>query len=249
MLKISILTVCYNSGSTIKDAIESVVAQDYPNIEYIIVDGGSKDDTISIIDTYRQHISQYVSEPDGGIYDAMNKAVKMATGDVIGLLNSDDFYEHNRVISDIVDCFDNQVDTDIVYGNISYVNQQDVDKVVRTVKSRPYYDTFFEDGEIVPHPTFFVRKLVYEQLGDYDLSFKFAADYEYTLRALKIHQFKAHYLNKFLVKMRMGGATTQSISNVLKVNQEILRAFKKNKLKAGIFFLTKRIYKKLAQFG
>lgn len=249
MLKISILTVCYNSGFTIRDAIESVIAQDYPNIEYIIVDGGSNDDTKSIIDSYSHHISKYMSEPDGGIYDAMNKAIKMASGDVIGLLNSDDFYHHPQVVSNIAECFNNQTNTDIVYGNISYVHQQDTDKVIRTVKSKPYYSTFFEDGEIVPHPTFFVRRKVYEQLGDYDLNFKFAADYEYTLRALKVHQFKAYYLDRFFVKMRMGGATTQNISNMLKVNQEILRAFKKNKLKAGIFFLTKRIYKKLSQFG
>ncbi len=249
MLKISILTVCYNSGFTIKDAIESVIAQDYPNIEYIIVDGGSKDDTKSIIDSYSQHISKYVSEPDGGIYDAMNKAIKMATGDVIGLLNSDDFYHHTQVISDIANCFDSRGETDIVYGNISYVSQKDTDKIIRTVKSKQYYNTFFEDGEIVPHPTFFVRSKVYGALGDYNLSFKFAADYEYTLRALKIHQFKAYYLDQFLVKMRMGGATTQNMVSIFKVNQEIVRAFKINKLKVGIFFLTKRIYKKLSQFG
>jgi glycosyltransferase involved in cell wall biosynthesis len=249
MLKISVITVCYNSGSTIKDAIESVIAQDYPNIEYIIVDGGSKDDTKSIVDSYSQYISKYISEPDGGIYDAMNKAIKMATGDVIGLLNSDDFYYSSQVVSDIANCFSNKVETDIIYGNISYVNQHNTDKIIRTVKSKPYYNSFFEDGEIVPHPTFFVKRKVYEQLGNYDLSFKFAADYEYTLRALKIHGFKAYYLDQFLVKMRMGGATTQNISNILKVNQEILYAFKKNKLKAGIFFLTKRIYKKLSQFG
>ena len=247
-MKVSIITVVYNNESTIEDTILSVLSQSYPNIEYIIVDGKSTDGTLDIINKYSHKIKRIVTEHDRGIYDAMNKGIKLSTGHIVGLLNSDDYYENRNVVENIVNCFVSQEAIDIIYGNVSYVRQDDTNSVVRTVKSKPYYDNFFEDGEIVPHPTFFVKKKVYEILGDYDLNFKFAADYEYTLRALKIHKFKAYYLDQFLVKMRMGGATTQNVSNVLKVNKEILRAFKKNKLKAGIIFLTKRIYKKLSQF-
>jgi glycosyltransferase involved in cell wall biosynthesis len=248
MIKISIITTTYNSASTIRDTLESVVNQSYNNIEHIIIDGKSRDNTLAIIAEF-PHVAKIVSESDKGIYDAMNKGIKLATGEVIVMLNSDDFYENNQVINTIVHCFEIEPQIDIVYGNISYVNHNDTNKVIRRVKSKPYYDNFFEDGEIVPHPTFFAKRKIYEKLGDYDFSFRLAADYEYTIRALKIHKFKAHYLDEFLVKMRMGGATTQNVNSIIKVNQEILRAFKKNKLKGGMFFMTKRIYKKLSQFG
>ncbi len=247
MIKISIITTTYNSASTVRDTLESVVNQSYNNIEHIIIDGNSKDDTLNIIAEF-PHVAKVVSEPDKGIYDAMYKGIKLATGDVVVMLNSDDFYEHDQVIKTIANCFEMQPQIDIVYGNIYYVNHSDTNKIIRKVRSKPYYDNFFEDGEIVPHPTFFAKRKIYQQLGEYASNFEFVADYEYTIRALKIHKFKTYYLDEFLVKMRMGGATTKNIGSILKVNQEILRAFKKNNLKTGVSFLTKRIYKKLSQF-
>jgi glycosyltransferase len=247
-MKLSIITVVYNNERTIKDAIESVIGQSYNNIEYVIIDGKSKDNTVSIIEEHENKLGYFISEKDSGIYDAMNKGIKAATGDVIGILNSDDLYQSATVIESVMTQFIENPTLDIVYGDLVYVKSDNVDKVVRNWKSNSYYNNFFEEGNVPPHPSLFVKKNVYEEAGLFNLDFKLAADYEFMLRIFKKHNFESKYINKVIVKMRLGGATNQSFSNIIKQNKEILLAWKNNNLKAPLLLMPLRILKRLAQF-
>lgn len=247
-MKISIITVVYNNDKTIKSAIESVLTQSYSNIEYVIIDGGSSDKTVNIINEYKDQIGYFISEKDKGIYDAMNKGINSATGDVIGILNSDDLYQDTNVIENVMNQFNQNPSIDIVYGDLVYVKSDNVNKVVRNWKSNPYYNRFFENGNVPPHPSLFVKKRIYEEAGLFNLDFKLAADYEFMLRIFKKHNFKSKYINKVIVKMRLGGATNQSFSNIKKQNIEILKAWKHNQLKLPFLLMPLRIIKRLIQF-
>lgn len=246
-MKISIITVCFNSESTILSTIQSVINQNYSNIEYIIIDGGSKDNTLNIINEFRDNISHFISEPDKGIYDAMNKGVSLATGEVIGILNSDDLFYDNNIISSIMDNFRNNEQIDAVYGNMMYFNSENPDKSVRFWKTVPFYHNFFEDGFIMPHPALFLKKKVYEKIGTYYPNFKISSDYELMLRAFRIYNFQPQYLNKTLVKMRVGGESTKSIKNILIGNIEIYKSWEMNNLSMPIFFYFKRFLFKINQ--
>lgn len=245
-MKVSIITVAYNSESTIEDTIQSVINQSYADIEYIIVDGQSSDATDTIIKKYKEQISTYVSEPDRGIYDAMNKGVALATGDVIGILNSDDFYMNNDVISDVVAMFDEQVDA--VYADLIYVDTMDTNKVKRTWESGYYHSGAFRKGWMPPHPTFFVRKQVYEKYGSYTLELRSAADYEFMLRVIEKHKISIAYLPKTIVKMRIGGESNASFKNRLRANREDKKAWKMNGFKPGLFTFIRKPLSKLKQF-
>jgi glycosyltransferase involved in cell wall biosynthesis len=247
-MKISIITVVYNNEKTIKDAIESVLSQTYKNIEYVIIDGMSKDNTVSIIKKYEDKLGYFISEKDAGIYDAMNKGIIAATGDVIGILNSDDLYQDTTVINSVMTQFNQNPSLDIVFGDLLYVKSNNVNKIVRNWKSKSYSNNFFEKGNVPPHPSLFVKKKVYDEAGLFNLDFKLAADYEFMLRIFKKHNFKSNYINKVIVKMRLGGATNQSFSNIKKQNKEILQAWKNNNLKAPLLLMPLRIIKRLAQF-
>jgi len=247
-VKISIITVCYCSEKTIENTIQSVISQDYPFIEYLIVDGNSIDKTLEITAKYSANISKQISEPDKGIYDAMNKGITMATGDIIGILNSDDIFTSNTIISDIVNVFDSNPDIDAVYGNISYFRDELTGKKVRTWVSKPYYPKFFDNGEVPPHPSLFVKKSVYNAIGAYFPDFKITSDYEFMLRAFKIHGYKPYYLSKFIVNMRMGGESTKSLKNILIGNKEIIHAWKMNNLKPPVYFWFLRFTKKVLQY-
>lgn len=247
-MKISIITVVYNNKKTLAAAIESVISQKYENIEYIIIDGGSNDGTLDIISDYKDRLNVIVSEPDKGIYDAMNKGVMLATGDVIGILNSDDLYQDNMVVMDVMKCFNSDPELDIVYGDLVYVRSNDTDVVVRKWISCEYADDFFERGHVPAHPTLFLRKYVYEQAGVFDQQYKLASDYEFMLRIFKRHAFKSMYVNRLMVRMRLGGATNKSFTNIIKGNKEIISAWKNNGLKAPNFFIIKRLIKRLLQF-
>jgi glycosyltransferase involved in cell wall biosynthesis len=246
-MKISIITVTYNSSETIIDTLNSIKEQSFRNIEYIIIDGNSKDNTLSIISEYDHIISKVVTEPDAGIYDAMNKGIKLATGDIIGILNSDDIYDNSNVIESVIQVFESDNAIDAVYGNLSYFRTAQPTKIVRFWKSLPFYDNFFEDGYVIPHPTLFVKRQVYEKIGLYFPDFKISSDYELMLRAFKINQFKPFYLNKNLVKMRMGGTTTKNIQNIILGNQEIYKAWRMNNLSTPLFFYLKRFMFKIKQ--
>lgn len=245
---ISIITVVYNNEKTIKDAIESVLSQSYQNIEYIIIDGNSLDGTVQIINNYKSKLSFFISEKDSGIYDAMNKGIKTATGDVVGILNSDDLYYNNTVIESIMSQFLSNSEIDIVYGDLVYVKRDETQKIVRNWESQPYYKNFFENGNVPPHPAFFVKRKVYEHAGYFNLNYKLAADYEFMLRVVKKYNFKLKYLKKVIVKMRLGGATNKSFSNIFKQNIEILNAWRQNDFKPPFLLMPKRFIKRLLQF-
>jgi len=244
-MKVSIITIAYNSAETIEDTITSVVNQNYDNIEYIIVDGGSEDGTIEIIKKYQDKIARFVSEPDKGIYDAMNKGVKMATGELVGILNSDDIYANSQVISDIVSTIGNQ---DSVYADLVYVQRDDTDKVTRKWISGTYEDGQFLKGWMPPHPTFFLKKTVYDQYGIYNLELRSAADYELMLRMLHKHKITTSYLNKIITKMRVGGQSNVTLANRLKANKEDRKAWELNGLEPGMFTLIRKPLSKVKQF-
>ncbi|WDF62891.1 glycosyltransferase family 2 protein [Flavobacterium sp. KACC 22763] len=247
-MKISIITVVYNNERTIKDALESVLGQTYKDIEYVIIDGKSKDNTVSIIKEYEDKLGYFVSEKDNGLYDAMNKGIQSATGDIIGILNSDDLYQDSEVLADVMKQFSIDSDLDILYGNLVYVKSDDTNVVVRNWKSKPYYNNFFENGNVPPHPTLFVKRAVYDKVGLFNLDYKLAADYELMFRMLKKHTFKIKYIDRLIVKMRLGGATNQSFTNILNQNKEIVRAWKNNSYRAPFYLMPMRIFKRLIQF-
>ena len=247
-MKISIITVVYNNEKTIKDAMQSVLSQTYKNIEYIVIDGNSKDNTVNLINEYKEKLGYFISEKDNGLYDAMNKGIKACTGDVVGILNSDDLYQDSDVINDVMQQFNNDPELDILYGDLVYVKSDDTNKVVRNWKSKTYYNLFFENANVPPHPALFVRSKVYKEAGLFDLQYRLAADYELMLRMFKKHNFKSKYLNRLIIKMRLGGATNQSFSNIVNQNKEVLKAWKNNGLQAPFYLMPLRILKRLSQF-
>jgi glycosyltransferase involved in cell wall biosynthesis len=247
-MKISIITVVYNNEKTIKDAMQSVLGQSYIDIEYVIIDGNSNDNTVNLINEYKERLGYFISEKDNGLYDAMNKGIKACTGDVIGILNSDDLYQDLDVINDVMQQFNNDPELDILYGDLVYVKSDDINKIVRNWKSKNYSNNFFENANVPPHPALFVRSKVYKEEGLFNLDYKLAADYEFMLRVFKKHHFKSKYINRLIIKMRLGGATNQSFSNIVNQNKEILNAWKNNRLKAPFYLMPLRIFKRLAQF-
>ena len=226
-MKVSIITVAYNSSKTIKETINSVLAQTYNNIEYIIVDGKSTDGTVELVQSYGDKISRFVSEKDNGIYDAINKGVKMATGDVVGILNSDDILSHNRIIQGVIDTFE-QEQVDSVYGDLKYVSPTDNSKTVRYWKSGDYNRNKFIFGWMPPHPTFYVKRKAYEQFGLFDTNLKSAADYELMLRFLYKHKISAAYINEVMVYMKTGGQSNASLLNHILGNKEDRKAWINN---------------------
>jgi glycosyltransferase involved in cell wall biosynthesis len=244
MPRFSIITVCFNSSTTIEETIESVLGQTFKDIEYIIIDGASIDSTLTIIEKYKGNISKIVSEPDSGIYDAMNKGISIATGDIIGILNSDDLYMNTKVLQRVSDFFDSKPSTKLLFGNLVYFGKS---IIKRHWQSKPYYQNFFDDGNAIPHPALFVKKTVYEKFGVYNKDFKISSDYEFTLRVLKKHNQKISFINEDLIRMRFGGESTSSLKNIWIGNKEILESWKMNKLVIPKFFFIKKIYRKLLQ--
>ncbi|MEN9742668.1 MAG: hypothetical protein RLZZ65_473 [Bacteroidota bacterium] len=248
-MKVSIITVVYNGVSTIEDTIKSIKSQTYNNIEYIIIDGGSTDGTLEVIEKYSEDISKLVSEKDNGIYDAMNKGVKIATGEIIGILNADDVYSDKNVIDRILNEFINNPDLEVIYSDLEYVDKNNFQKVIRYWKSCAYYPKFFKHGHVPPHPTLFVHRKIYEDFGVYDSSLKVAADYEFMLRIFTSKQpIKSKYISIVLVKMRVGGESNKSIKNILRGNLEIYRAWIKYHNKFPYSLIFRRINIKAKQF-
>ena len=247
MLKISIITVAYNSARTIADTMRSVAAQTYPHIEHIVVDGASRDDTLDIVKQYATASTLVQSEPDKGIYDAMNKGLKLATGDVVGFLNSDDIYADSTTLADIAAAFSNNA-IQGCYGDLIYVAHDNPQRVIRHWKSCNYKPGLCAKGWMPAHPTFYVRKAVYEKYGYFDASLKLQADFEMALRLLDIHGITTQYIPKNLINMRMGGASNSSIKNIIKGNLEASNACIKHGLPGGWFFILRKILSRLPQF-
>jgi glycosyltransferase len=247
-LKVSIITITYNSAATVEDTIRSVVSQDFPDIEYIIVDGLSKDSTLSIVNRYSPYIAKVVSEKDKGLYDALNKGIKLATGDVVGMLHSDDLYADNNVISKVAQKFAADPSIEAVYADMVFVDRIDSEKILRTWKAGEYEADAFKKGWMPPHPTFFVKKSVYDRFGGFNLDLKLSADYELMLRFIHKHKIRLAYLPESIVKMRMGGLSNHSFFVKLKSNIEDKMAWKINDLKPGMFTTLRKPLKKLFQY-
>jgi glycosyltransferase involved in cell wall biosynthesis len=245
-MKISIVTPTYNSSSTIKDTLESIKMQDHADIEHIIVDGLSEDDTVHIVSTYT-HVTRIISEKDHGIYDGMNKGIRSATGEIVGVLNSDDFYDNAQVLSAVADIF-NDKDCDAVYGDLQYVDKEDVTKVVRHWHAGKYSPEAFKWGWMPPHPTFFVRRSLYEKFGVFNLDMRTAADYELMLRFIHKHNIKLEYIPSVLVKMRTGGVSNKGILSRLRANREDKQAWITNGLQPFWFTLYMKPIRKISQF-
>jgi len=246
-MKVSIITVSYNSASTIEHTINSVINQDYPDIEYIIVDGKSTDGTLDIIKKYENRISNLISEKDEGIYSAINTGIQLATGDILGILHSDDFYVDNQVISKVVQTFISK-SVDAVYADLVYVFKDDTDKIFRYWKAGEYKHGLFRKGWMPPHPTFFVKKEIYDRYGLYNTKLSLAADYELMLRFIHKMKVPLSYLPQVLVKMRVGGRGNISLSQRLKANREDRLAWKLNGLKPGAFTLLLKPLLKVKQY-
>jgi glycosyltransferase len=247
-MKVSIITVVFNNIQTILDCIDSVYGQSHRNIEHIIIDGNSTDGTLELIYENIYKVGVLRSEDDNGIYDAMNKGISFATGEIVGILNSDDIYFNCNSISEVVGEFLTDPDLDILYGDIVYVMRNNTESVVRKWKSRTYYENYFEDGHVPPHPSLFIKNSVYHKVESFNLDFGLAADYEFMLRIFKMYDFKSKYISKVIVKMRLGGATNRNLSNIKLQNIEVLRAWKINNLNVPLLLMPKRLVKRLRQF-
>jgi glycosyltransferase involved in cell wall biosynthesis len=245
-MKISIITPSYNSAATIARTINSVIAQNYSDLEYIIIDGVSTDDTAKIVSSYQNKINiNFISEPDNGIYDAMNKGIKMASGDIVGILNSDDLFSGDDVLSTIADAFANN-QADIVYGDIQYFSDNPK-KIIRYWETGEYKNSKLNNGWTIPHPALFVKKTVYDLAGLYDSNFKIAGDYEFILRILKKHNFSLKYIPKVFVKMFAGGVSGRDLKNRKKGWSELKKAWIINDLKMPRFFIFRRLFLKASQ--
>lgn len=245
-MKVSIITICYNSAHSIADAINSVVSQTYPDIEYIVVDGKSKDNTSDIVRTFGSKVTKFVSEPDKGIYDALNKGIRMAEGDIIGFMHSDDLFADNRVIEKVVKLFQEK-NTDCIYGDLQYVYKTDTNRVLRYWKSGKFTRNKLRFGWMPPHPTLYIKRDIYEKYGNFDIQFKISADYDTMLRFLGRYKISAAYLPEVMVKMRVGGASNRSIKNIIRKSTEDYQAIKKNKF-GSVFTLIFKNLRKVTQF-
>lgn len=235
-MKFTIITATYNSGKTLRDTIESVLKQTYSDIEYLIIDGASSDQTMDIVKEYEPQFEgrlRWISEPDKGLYDAMNKGFKMATGEVIGILNSDDFFTSATVLEQVANALSaSQVDA--VYGDIHFVQDADLNRCVRYYSSRGFRRWKMRLGFMPAHPSFYCRKAIYDQYGAFDTSFKIAADFENLLRLIFVHRIRTVYLPLDFVTMRTGGASTSGMSSHKQILKDHLKAYKKNGVYSNI---------------
>ena len=246
-MKVSIITVVYNGITTLTSCIESVLAQDYESIEYIIIDGNSTDGTQELVKSYGSKIHKFISEPDGGIYDAMNKGLKIATGELVGILNADDFYAYGSVISDVVDKM-TLTGSGGVYGDLNYVDGSENSEIKRKWISGEFKTNSFLYGWMPPHPTFFLKKEFYQKFGNFRMDMGSAADYELMLRMIHKAKIKVSYVPKVLVNMRIGGVSNSSILNRITANRNDRRAWKINNLTPRFYTLWFKPLRKILQF-
>lgn len=234
-MKITIITATYNSGKTLTDTIESVLRQSYKNIEYILVDGASKDNTLDIVKHYLPLFEGrmcYISEPDRGIYDAMNKGIGMATGEVIGFLNSDDFYTADDVLERVATAMADKR-TEAVYGDVHYVHDTDLGKCVRYYSSKSFHRRWMRLGFMPAHPSFYCRREVYEKYGSFDLSYKVAADFEHLLRLIFVNRIRTQYIEMDFVTMRTGGASSSGWVSHKQILLDHVRAYRANHVRSN----------------
>ena len=242
-MTISIITATFNSAKTLKDTFDSVLRQDYKDIEYIVVDGMSKDNTVDIIKEYEPLFEgkmRWISEKDKGLYDAMNKGIAMATGDVVGILNSDDFFTSDDTLSCIAKTMENDSNIDAVYGDIHFVNEDDLNKSVRYYSSAIFKRNLMLIGLMPAHPSFYCKRDVYCKYGTFDTSYKIGADFESLLRYIYINRINTKYIKKDFVTMRTGGASTDGFSSRWQIMKDHRKAMKKHNIKSNMFILSLR---------
>jgi glycosyltransferase involved in cell wall biosynthesis len=244
-MKISLITVCYNAASTIEDTLKSVAAQTHSDIEYIVVDGASTDGTLEIIKQYSHRVNHFISEPDKGLYDAMNKGFKAATGEVAGILNADDVFAHPEVLAHVAQTFEKNP-TEGLYGDLEYVDNKG--KVTRKWKSGHYSKNAFVRGWMPPHPTFYCRRSLYDKLGYFNLGLRTAADYELMLRFIHKQGISLQYMPEVMVQMRVGGVSNSSLMHRIKANREDRRAWALNGLEPSWYTLLLKPIRKVGQF-
>lgn len=244
----SIVTVCFNSGRTIERALRSVAEQSWTQREHIVIDGGSTDETAALVDRYRDSVSSFVSAPDRGIYDAMNKGVARAGGNVIAFLNSDDWYIDNAVLSDVAANFADST-IEAVYGDVDYVQPDNLERVVRHYSSAPFRPDRLASGWMPAHPALFVRRAVFERVGPFKIDYKIAADFDFIVRAFGKNQLRSCYLPRVLTRMQTGGASTSGLGSTLLLNREMMRALRENGVRASWPRLLSRYNRKLLQLA
>ncbi|MDD7986919.1 glycosyltransferase family 2 protein [Lentisphaera marina] len=250
-MKISIVTICYNNAKEMKSAMDSILGQTYKDIEYIIVDGASTDGTQELVQSYGDRVSQFVSEPDKGLYDALNKGFRMATGDFIGLMHSDDIFAHSQVLENISELL-KKTNADALYGDLQYVDKDDVDIVKRQWMSGDYDKSKLKKGWMPPHPTLYLRREIYEEVklpnGEYfDTSLKIAADYDFMMRILNKYDIKPVYLAEVTVKMRVGGASNRNLKALIRKSKEDMLVMRRNGLNpwTTLFWKNIKIFKQV----
>ena len=245
-MKVTIITVLLDNVFSLRDAIDSVLAQEYTDIEYIIIDGHSTDGSMTVVKSYGTQIHKVISEPDNGIYDALNKGIAMSTGDIVGFLHADDFYENTKVITRVVNAFKEGVDA--IYADIDYVQKFNKHKIVRKWRSGEYDARRFYTGWMPPHPTFFVRRVIYETYGGYNTTLNHSADYELMLRLCLVHHINVKYIPEVLVKMRTGGQSNRSLKNRILANLQDRKAWSINRLNVPFYTLLLKPLRKIIQY-
>lgn len=246
-MKISVITVCYNSASTVLDTLRSVAAQSHPEIEHIVVDGASTDGTQEIVRTQGAHVAKFVSERDRGIYDAMNKGLALATGDIIGTLNADDLYAHEHVLRTVAKAFEDKT-LDALLGDVGYFRTGSPDTIVRRYNSGRFKPERIAWGWMPAHPALFLHRRIYEQVGHYKTDYRIAGDFEFIARAFSQADIHYQHLPEILVKMRLGGASTAGLKATLRLNREVMRACRENAISTSWINILSKYPFKLMEF-
>ena len=246
-MKISVITVSYNSATTLADTFESVKSQTYSDVEHILIDGGSTDETANLIRMHGSHLARYVSEPDRGIYDAMNKGLALATGDVVGFLNSDDMFAEPTSLSEIANCFTSE-DVDAVYGDIIMVDPLHLQVVRRYWRPGSFKVGACARGWMAPHPTLYVRRSILLSAGGFNLNYSLQSDFDLELRLFECMKIRANYIPRTLVRMRMGGATTGSFRNIIRGNLEAVQSVESHGFSGGLSFIASKIIGRIHQY-
>ena len=246
MISISVITVVYNGERTVGSTIDSILKQVYPAVQSVVIDGKSEDGTLRILESYGSRLTHLISEPDDGIYDALNKGLKIATGDVVGFLHADDVFENSDVLAKVAAAFQDPT-VDAVYGDLVYVRHDDISQVIRYWKSGLYDDAALSRGWMPPHPTFYVRRSVYERLGGFDTRYHIAADYDTVLRFLAVGKIRAAYIPEVLVRMRAGGISNRSLKTIIRKSREDLEVLRRNGV-GGVLTLLQKNLRKMSQF-
>jgi glycosyltransferase involved in cell wall biosynthesis len=246
-MRVTVVTVAFNSSATIADTLRSIEGQQYDDLEHIVIDGGSTDGTLDILRSTGTRVSRIVSEPDRGIFDAMNKGWSLATGDVVGFLNSDDTFSSPESVARIAAALVKS-ESDACYGDLVYVDRENPSRVVRYWRSRPFVNGDFRKGWQPPHPTFYVRREVFERVGGFDLEFRIQSDFEFCLRLLEVARIRSCYVPHVLVNMRTGGVSNSGFRNVLRGNIEAYRACHKNGMYVDPSFIVRKVLSRIPQF-